>query len=181
MFTGYSPVSKAFRIYLGGGVWRESRDVEFVEHIRGASRVGIHILPGQPQQFSYHEGLQLQQQASESPAGPNQLRTQNGAISIPCSSNRHDSTLPEAPDEAATEPGCQGKCLPEEGASDLATGRCLPEELIRWTWTSPACWRHFIEWQEGIPTVEDINGVWSEHSRHSEIRGLTTKASRRMD
>jgi hypothetical protein len=55
------------------------------------------------------------------------------------------------------------------------------EELIRWTWTSPACWRLFIEWLEGIPTVEDINDVWSEHGRHSEIRGLTTTASLRMD
>jgi transposase InsO family protein len=40
-FTGYSSVSKAYRIYLGNGIWKESRDVTFLEHIRGADRVGL--------------------------------------------------------------------------------------------------------------------------------------------
>jgi hypothetical protein len=41
LFTGYSIVSKAYRIYLGNGIWKESRDVTFLEHIRGADRVGL--------------------------------------------------------------------------------------------------------------------------------------------
>jgi hypothetical protein len=41
LFTGYSSVSKAYRIYLGNGIWKESRDVTFLEHIRGADRVGL--------------------------------------------------------------------------------------------------------------------------------------------
>lgn len=41
LFTGYSSVSKAYRIYMGSGIWKESRDVVFLEHIRGADRVGL--------------------------------------------------------------------------------------------------------------------------------------------
>jgi hypothetical protein len=36
---------------MGGGVWRESRDVVFVEHLRGASRVGMSGLPTQSLEF----------------------------------------------------------------------------------------------------------------------------------
>jgi hypothetical protein len=43
MFTGYSSTSKAYRIYLGGGVWRESRDVVFLENIRGGPQVGMGV------------------------------------------------------------------------------------------------------------------------------------------
>jgi hypothetical protein len=50
MFTGYSASSKAYMIYLGGGVWRESRDVVFLENIRGAHQVGLGVLGSQQQQ-----------------------------------------------------------------------------------------------------------------------------------
>jgi hypothetical protein len=43
MFTGFAGTSKAYRIYVGQGVWKESRDVTFIEHIRGASRVGAGV------------------------------------------------------------------------------------------------------------------------------------------
>eukprot|EP00884_Botryococcus_braunii_P017800 jgi/Botrbrau1/4703/Bobra.0218s0024.1 len=51
MLTGYSASSKAYRIYVGGGIWKESRDVVFVEHLRGASRVGMSASPTQPTEF----------------------------------------------------------------------------------------------------------------------------------
>ena len=41
MVTGYSPNSKAYRVYMGAGVWKESRDVTFIENEQGATRVGI--------------------------------------------------------------------------------------------------------------------------------------------
>ena len=47
MFTGYCPQSKAYRVYVGNGVWKESRDVSFIEHLRGAERVGLSkVQPG---------------------------------------------------------------------------------------------------------------------------------------
>jgi hypothetical protein len=47
MFTGYCPQSKAYRVYVGNGVWKESRDVSFIEHLRGAERVGLsRVQPG---------------------------------------------------------------------------------------------------------------------------------------
>jgi hypothetical protein len=51
MLTGYSASSKAYRIYMGGGIWRESRDVIFVEHLRGASRIGLSVTPAQSEKF----------------------------------------------------------------------------------------------------------------------------------
>lgn len=47
MFTGYSPQSKAYRVYVGNGMWKESRDVSFIEYLRGAERVGMSkVQPG---------------------------------------------------------------------------------------------------------------------------------------
>ena len=42
IFTGYSATSKAYRVYMGKGVWRESRDVAFIESVRGAVKLGVH-------------------------------------------------------------------------------------------------------------------------------------------
>jgi len=63
VFTGYSSVSKAYRIYMGNGIWKESRDVVFLEHIRGADRVGLSTMPpvspnAVQQSFAPHVGQQ---------------------------------------------------------------------------------------------------------------------------
>jgi hypothetical protein len=53
MFTGYCPQSKAYRVYIGNGVWKEYRDVTILEHLRGAERVGMSkVQPGSPQWLS---------------------------------------------------------------------------------------------------------------------------------
>eukprot|EP00884_Botryococcus_braunii_P018837 jgi/Botrbrau1/5637/Bobra.55_1s0026.1 len=53
MFTGYCPQSKAYRVYVGNGIWKESRDVTFLEHQRGAEPVGMSkIQPRSPQWLS---------------------------------------------------------------------------------------------------------------------------------
>jgi hypothetical protein len=53
MFTGYCPQSKAYRVYVGNGVWKESRDVTFLEHLRGGERVGMSkVQPGSSQWLS---------------------------------------------------------------------------------------------------------------------------------
>ena len=69
LFTGYSGISKAYRVYMGNGIWRESRDVTFLEHIRGADRVGLStmtpaaILPPQ-QSASLPSGQQHGEQSA---------------------------------------------------------------------------------------------------------------------
>eukprot|EP00884_Botryococcus_braunii_P000451 jgi/Botrbrau1/10406/Bobra.0133s0015.1 len=102
-------------------IWEEEygeRDVEFVEHIRGASRVGVNAGPEQLQNFSYPEGLVRPQQSSELPADNPRTIFPNGATSFPISRNRPDSAFSGPPDETATESGSQGKNIPTEATTE---------------------------------------------------------------
>eukprot|EP00884_Botryococcus_braunii_P002207 jgi/Botrbrau1/11988/Bobra.0115s0024.1 len=79
-------------------------------------------LPDQPLQFSYPEGLPAQQHISDPTVSSPQCSTQNQVVRAPCPSSRPDSTLPGPPDQAATEPACQGKSSQEEGAPEIGHG-----------------------------------------------------------
>jgi hypothetical protein len=134
MFTGYSSSSKAYRIYLGGGVWRESRDVVFRENIRGGPQVGM--------------GVQnLQQSMPNSAMSPNLARTPFPAAvpghvvpyldseedetwqvssSNPVSSNSPQQALPGPFGEAATEPKPQRNDYPVEAPEATSTDNAGP-------------------------------------------------------
>jgi transposase InsO family protein len=143
MFTGYSSSSKAYRIYLGGGVWRESRDVVFLEHIRGGPQVGM--------------GVQSHQQPTQNPdISPNHSRTPFPAAvpgqvvpyfdseedeawqvpsSSPPSSNSPQQALPEPSGEAATEPNPQRNDFAVEAPEATSTDNAGPlSEAINEDW-----------------------------------------------
>ena len=70
LFTGYSSVSKAYRIYMGNGIWKESRDVTFLEHLRGADRVGLSTMsPVSPNAVQQPFALPFVQQEGQQSLG----------------------------------------------------------------------------------------------------------------
>jgi hypothetical protein len=111
MFIGYCPQSKAYRVYIGNGVWKESRDVTFLEHLRGAERVGMSkVQPGSPQwlsgaSFQGREGRAITPSVPASPPAnfwdeedaPVEERVPAGPLGTPGSSQGdHSNTMGHA-------------------------------------------------------------------------------------
>jgi hypothetical protein len=122
MFTRYSSTSKAYRIYLGGGVWRESRDVVFVENIRGGPQVGMGVLGPQQSLQNPAMGPNLSRipflVAVPGPVIPCLDSEEDVAWQVPnsspLSSNSPQQALPEPSGEAETEPNPQRNNFPME-------------------------------------------------------------------
>jgi hypothetical protein len=150
MFTGYSPSTKAYRLYFGGGVWRESRDVFFVENIRWAARVGVG--PAENQQTTFQhlqaEDASPSTQVSVESTIPEradfseeEMESAETKVSVSHPSNSPDSALPEPLKLAETEPLPSRKTDPGkiptgsiegvlEHIRSLARGNCEPQQHL---------------------------------------------------
>jgi hypothetical protein len=136
MFTGYSSTSKAYRIYLGGGVWRESRDVVFLETIRGAPQVGLSIL-GPPQQSDGYPRTTphaVRIPFPQAVPGPDVTyfdsevpEALNPSVSNPSSSNSPQQAFPGPSEEAAPEPFPQRSSIPVEAPEATRTDNSVPD------------------------------------------------------
>jgi hypothetical protein len=136
MFTGYSSTSKAYRIYLGGGVWRESRDVVFLGTIRGAPQVGLSIL-GPPQQSDGYPRTTPHAVRIPFPLaipGPDVTyfdsevpEALNPSVSNPSSSNSPQQAFPGPSEEDAPEPFSQRSSIPVEAPEATRTDNSVPD------------------------------------------------------
>jgi hypothetical protein len=102
-------------IYLGGGAWRESRDVVFLENIKGAPQVGMGVLGSQQQPVGY-SGTTSTPHAVRTPfplavPGPNVpyldcevSEASNPPNSSPIPSNSPQQAFPGPSEEAARAP-----------------------------------------------------------------------------
>jgi transposase InsO family protein len=139
MFTGYSSTSKAYMIYLGGGVWRESRDVVFLETIRGAPQVGLSIL-GPPQQSAGYPGTTphaVRIPFPQAVPGPDVTyfdsevpEALNSSVSNPSSSNSPQQAFPGPSEVAAPEPFPQRSSIPVEAPEATRTDNSVPDPPV---------------------------------------------------